>query len=181
MSTYATSLFPDLLKILSDESDEVVFQGLTVLAEIVGSTHSEGIAIRLDTRYGSAKIKFLFFLSADAPINQSHYRKFLLELLSLFRDEKPFLDNRGAFIIRQLCTLLNAELIFRIFAEIINEDDANLKFASTIVRTLNTILLTSPELFELRSMLRNIDNEVTFETIFARNECINRSKRFNSI
>lgn len=43
MSPYATSLFPDLLKILSDNSDEVVFQGLSVLAEIVNSTQSKGL------------------------------------------------------------------------------------------------------------------------------------------
>lgn len=102
------------------------------------------------------------FVFADTTISQAHYRKFLLSLLNLFRDAKPFLDNRGAFIIRQLCTLLNAEFIFRIFAEIINEDDSNLKFSSTIVRTLNTILLTSSELFELRCLLRNINNEVIF-------------------
>lgn len=83
-----------------------------------------------------------------------------MSLLTLFRDEKTFLENRGAFIIRQLCTLLNSELIFRIFAEIIIEEDSNLKFTSTIVRTLNMILLTSTELFELRSSLRSIDNEV---------------------
>lgn len=43
MSPHASSLFPDLLKILSDSSDEVVFQGLSVLAEIVSSTHSKGL------------------------------------------------------------------------------------------------------------------------------------------
>lgn len=133
-----------------------MFQGLSVLAEIVNSTHSK-----------------------DDKISQTQYRKFLVSLLTLFSEEKPFLENRGAFIIRlvqfslkqqqfftvsfsfrQLCTLLNAEFIFRIFAEIINEEVSNLKFASTVVRTLNTILLTSSELFELRSLLRDIKNEV---------------------
>lgn len=38
MSRYAVNLFPVLLNILSDSSDEVVLQGLIVLAEIVNST-----------------------------------------------------------------------------------------------------------------------------------------------
>lgn len=61
----------------------------------------------------------------------------------------------------QLCILLNAELIYRMFAEIIFEESINLKFASTMVRTLNTILLTTTELFELRKLLKDITNEVT--------------------
>lgn len=60
----------------------------------------------------------------------------------------------------QLCILLNAEVIYRIFAEIIFEETTNLKFASIMVRTLNTILLTTSELFELRVHLKDITNEV---------------------
>lgn len=60
----------------------------------------------------------------------------------------------------QLCILLNAEVIYRIFAEIIFEETTNLKFASTMVRTLNTILFTTSELFELRMHLKDITNEV---------------------
>lgn len=75
MSTHAISLFPVLLGILSDSSDEVVLQGLIVLSEIVNSK--------------------------DAELNQTHYRKFLVNLLNLFSEEKTFLENRGTFIIRQ--------------------------------------------------------------------------------
>lgn len=39
MSTHAISLYPVLFETLSDISDEVVIQGLTVLAEIVHSTN----------------------------------------------------------------------------------------------------------------------------------------------
>lgn len=61
---------------------------------------------------------------------------------------------------RQLCTLLNAEFIYRTFAEIIFEETVNVKFASIMVRTLHTILITSSELFDLRSQLKDIRNEV---------------------
>lgn len=65
----------------------------------------------------------------------------------------------------QLCILLNAEVIYRIFAEIIFEETSNFKFASTMVRTLNTILLTTSELFELRMRLKDITNKVTTKHI----------------
>lgn len=45
MSLHASSLFPVLLSILSDDSDEVVLQGLVVLAEIVNTTHAKGITV----------------------------------------------------------------------------------------------------------------------------------------
>lgn len=134
MNHHAVALFPVLLGVLSDSSDEVVLQGLEVLAEIVKSS--------------------------DAESKNVQYRKFLLSLLNLFSEEKSFLENKGSLIIRQLCVLLNAELIFRTFAEIIMEETSNVRFASTMVRTLNLILLTSSELFELRSTLRNIIDPV---------------------
>lgn len=138
MADHSVTLFPVLLGVLSDTSDEVVLQGLEVLAEIVKAS------------------------DRDTETTNIQYRKLLLSLLNLFSEEKSFLNNKGALIIRQLCVLLNPELIFRTFAEIIMDETANIKFASTMVRTLNLILLTSSELFELRSSLRNIINPVGF-------------------
>lgn len=40
MSTHAISLYPVLFETLSGDSDEVVIQGLTVLAEIVNCTNT---------------------------------------------------------------------------------------------------------------------------------------------
>lgn len=45
MSQHATSLFPVLLGVLSDNSDEVVLHGLAVLAEIVKSANAKGFFI----------------------------------------------------------------------------------------------------------------------------------------
>lgn len=102
-------------------------------------------------------------ISISDDFNQSQYRKFLLSLLNLFSEDKVFLENRGALVIRQLCVLLNAEYIYRTFAEIIAEETTNIRFASTMIRTLNMILLTSSELFELRNLLKDITNEVILE------------------
>lgn len=60
---------------------------------------------------------------------------------------------------RQLCVLLNSKDIYLTLAQILLVEE-NLKFASIMVETLNTILLTSSELFELRSQLKDLKNEV---------------------
>ncbi|XP_030562683.1 protein VAC14 homolog [Drosophila novamexicana] len=137
MSLHANNLNNNLLATLSDNSDEVVLQSLCVLAEIINSQDTKDLE----------------------DFNKPHYRKFLLSLLNLFSEEKVILETRASLIIRQLCVLLNAEYIYRTFAEIIAEEMPNLKFASTVVRLLNNILLTSTELFELRTSLRDISNE----------------------
>ena len=59
------------------------------------------------------------------------------------------------FLFRQLCVLLSAEDIYRSLAELLRSE-ANLKFARLMVETLNTILLTTSELFELRNRLRSL-------------------------
>lgn len=61
--------------------------------------------------------------------------------------------------IRQLCVLLDAEDIYRTLATILTEEE-NLSFAPTMVDTLNTILLTSAELFELRNKLKDLATKV---------------------
>lgn len=78
MSTHAISLYPVLFETLSNKSDDVVSQGLTVLAEIVNCTN---------------KVK-------DTTTSHAHYKKFLISLLKLFEENRPLLENRGAFIIR---------------------------------------------------------------------------------
>lgn len=65
--------------------------------------------------------------------------------------------------------MLNSEYIYLTFSEIINEEVNNLKFASLLVRLLNNILMTSSELFELRSTLRDISNPKSanlFKTLY---------------
>ena len=94
MSVHVNGLFPVLLSILSDNSDEVVLQGLAVLAEIVNSTHKGNFFI-----YFSSTVLILRFV-IDVDINKTHYRKFIVSLLNLFSEEKPFLEKRGSLIIR---------------------------------------------------------------------------------
>ena len=146
MSIHASNLLPVLRNIINDSSDEVVLEGLAVIADIVKSTKEQ-----------------------DAEINK--YREFLDSLLELFREDKSFLDNRGSLIVKQLCALLNAEYIYRTLAEILTNDKENPKFASIMVRKLNSILFTSSELFDLRTTLRNIQNRKSADLFVTLYKC----------
>uniref|UniRef100_A0A4W3IN35 Protein VAC14 homolog n=1 Tax=Callorhinchus milii TaxID=7868 RepID=A0A4W3IN35_CALMI len=173
MFRHTDSLFPMLLKTLSDESDEVILKDLEVLAEIASSPagQTEGqdsfessgsqssqselqIPISSSTPLISARPRTLE-CSPSTPTMNSYFFKFMINLLKRFNSEKRLLEIRGAFIIRQLCLLLNAENIFHSMAEILLREE-DLKFASTMVQTLNSILLTSTELFQLRNQLKDL-------------------------
>ncbi|CAG9827315.1 unnamed protein product [Diabrotica balteata] len=137
MGEYFDILFPALQRTLSDESDQVVQQCLVVIAEVISSPGPEEVNNR-----GA----------------NSYYNKFMVSLLFLFNNEKRLLDERGSFIIRQLCVLLNAEEIYKTLAQILRKE-SNLKFASLMVEHLNMILLTSSELYEMRNKLKDLITE----------------------
>jgi vacuole morphology and inheritance protein 14 len=56
--------------------------------------------------------------------------------------------------------LLNSEDIYRTMSEILLHEE-DLRFASVMVESLNTILLTSSELFDLRTKLKDLKTEVS--------------------
>ncbi|XP_065676079.1 protein VAC14 homolog isoform X2 [Hydra vulgaris] len=146
-------LFPALIKTLSDPSDEVVLLDLEVLADISASSAGSprkptGVAYEI----------------SDKPTPQqnflnTHFTKFMTSLLRIFNSDRQLLENRGPFIIRHLCLLLNAQNIYCALSEILQQEKEDLQFASLIVNHLNMILLTSSELFQLRQMLKDLDNE----------------------
>ncbi|XP_060945975.1 protein VAC14 homolog [Limanda limanda] len=163
MFRHTDSLFPMLLKTLSDESDEVVLKDLEVLAEIAsspaGQTDQSGACDGIDSKLvlkvpGSKAVDS----SPSTPSMNSYFYKFMINLLKRLSQERKLLENRGAFIIRQLCLLLHAENIFHSMADILLKEE-DLKFASTMVQTLNTILLTSAELFQLRNQLKDLRSQ----------------------
>ncbi|XP_059892750.1 protein VAC14 homolog [Gadus macrocephalus] len=179
MFRHTDSLFPMLLKTLSDESDEVILKDLEVLAEIASSpagqadssASCDGGDQRLELRVPSAAAagatpgyltpsggSKAVDASPSTPSMNSYFYKFMINLLRRFSLERKLLENRGGFIIRQLCLLLHAENIFHSMADILLKEE-DLKFASTMVQTLNTILLTSAELFQLRNQLKDLHTQ----------------------
>uniref|UniRef100_A0A669R081 Protein VAC14 homolog n=1 Tax=Phasianus colchicus TaxID=9054 RepID=A0A669R081_PHACC len=172
MFRHTDSLFPILLRTLSDESDEVILKDLEVLAEIAsspaGQTEGYGPSEAAEPRPSQVELHVPIRnsqlsssgpkgleCSPSTPTMNSYFYKFMINLLKRFSSERKLLETRGAFIIRQLCLLLNAENIFHSMADILLREE-DLKFASTMVHTLNTILLTSSELFQLRNQLKDL-------------------------
>ena len=147
---------------------QVVVLDLEVLAEISSSKTCRPIE-------GSNNVPMptsTMGTSNMPPSNTStspHFKQFMLSLLKLFSADRSLLEAKGSFIIRQLCVLLSSEDIYRSISELLVLED-NLKFARLMVETLSTILLTSSELFELRTKLK-----VTF-VIFFEIACKYRSR-----
>uniref|UniRef100_A0A672R6D6 Protein VAC14 homolog n=1 Tax=Sinocyclocheilus grahami TaxID=75366 RepID=A0A672R6D6_SINGR len=156
MFKHTDSLFPMLLKTLSDESDEVILKDLEVLAEIAsspaGQTDTSGLCDSSDSK---TELHIPGKKIINRMLMNSYFYKFMINLLKRFSLERKLLEMRGAFIIRQLCLLLHAENVFHSMADILLKEE-DLKFASTMVQTLNTILLTSAELFQLRNQLKDL-------------------------
>uniref|UniRef100_A0A452UTM8 Protein VAC14 homolog n=1 Tax=Ursus maritimus TaxID=29073 RepID=A0A452UTM8_URSMA len=162
MFRHTDSLFPILLQTLSDESDEVILKDLEVLAEIAsspaGQTDDPGpldgpdlrVSHLLNTpgKHLSNSCTKGLECSPSTPTMNSYFYKFMIIFF------RKLLEARGAFIIRS-GSALNAENIFHSMADILLREE-DLKFASTMVHTLNTILLTSTELFQLRNQLKDL-------------------------
>lgn len=89
-----------------------------------------------------------------------YFALFMVNLLSLFSTDRRLLETRGNMIIRQLCTNLNPEKIYRTLADILEKDE-DVEFASIMVQNLNNILITAPELLDLRKRLRSLDTKVS--------------------
>ncbi|VEU42649.1 unnamed protein product [Pseudo-nitzschia multistriata] len=142
MNAFIEELLPVLIRTLSDPSDAVVLLNLQVLSRIsLAQRDEKGDAEE------SAEEQFELVLNA---------------ILSLFAKDRQLLETRGSLIIRKLCVLLNAKSVYIRLAnalmqyEKVNEkiaDAGTLEFVSTMVQTLNLILLTASELHDLRSIL----------------------------
>ena len=155
--------FPALLKTLSDPAEAVVTRDLLLLSQI--SKNSD----------------------------DSYFTSFMVNLLKLFGTDRRLLETRGNLIIRQLCTSLSAERIYRTMADILESDRSSnadlqqsefspdIEFASIMVQNLNNNLITAPELQDLRKRLRNLDSRdgQTFFTVLFRAWCVNAVATFS--
>jgi vacuole morphology and inheritance protein 14 len=143
MSAYIEELLPVLIRTLSDPSDAVVLLNLQVLSRISLAHQRDEKNVRNE----SEEEQFELVLNA---------------ILSLFAKDRQLLETRGSLIIRKLCVLLNAKSVYIKLANALMQyekvngqaaDAGTLEFVSTMVQTLNLILLTASELHDLRSIL----------------------------
>ncbi|KAJ5217393.1 hypothetical protein N7468_010401, partial [Penicillium chermesinum] len=142
--------FPALLKTLSDPAEAVVTKDLQLLSQI--SKNSE----------------------------DSYFASFMVNLLQLFSTDRNLLEVRGNLIIRQLCTNLSPERIYRTLADCLEKEE-DIEFASIMVQNLNNNLITAPELSDMRKRLRNLDSregQMFFVALF-RSWCHNAVSTFS--
>ena len=80
---------------------------------------------------------------ARISLNPKEFTRVLNEIMQLFYNDRRLLEKRGSVVVRKLCVLLEAQKIYMVFAQVIQEKP---EFASVMVETLNLILLTASEL-----------------------------------
>lgn len=100
----------------------------------------------------------LQLLAQMSGASDDAYNSYLANLVNLFSTDRRLLEARGSLIIRQLCSSLHTERVFRTLAEILEKDE-DLEFASIMVTNLNMILITSPELSDFRKRLKNLETK----------------------
>jgi len=124
MNKYIADILPVLLKTLSDPSDPVVLLNMQVLSRI--------------------------------SLHTAEFQLVLTAVLNLFSTDRSLLETRGSLIVRKFCVLLNAKSVYIRMAGLLSKGNTtfSLEFISTMVQTLNLVLLTAPELYELRSLLK---------------------------
>jgi len=144
MDSFINNLMPVLLQLLSDQSDGVVLLTVQVLSRIsLSEIDRQGTSSREKVR------------------DEEQFEMVIKSILKLFRDDRRLLETRGSLIVRRLCVLLNAKSVYLVMADIISSYDLSpesgesftLEFVATMVQTLNLILLTASELYNLRQLL----------------------------
>lgn len=162
MFAHIEELFPLLLRTLSDTSDKVVHFDLKVLSEVISSPNITGATQQNNRSTDGSGVNIL---NRHVVPDNPYFKKFITSLLKEFSCDRKLLEKKGSFIIRQLCVLLNSEDVYKVLALMLIDED-NLKFASLMVEQLNTILLTSPELFQLRMKLKDLKTEESYDLFF---------------
>eukprot|EP01102_Stenamoeba_stenopodia_P022271 TRINITY_DN921_c0_g1_i1.p1 TRINITY_DN921_c0_g1~~TRINITY_DN921_c0_g1_i1.p1 ORF type:complete len:588 (-),score=147.47 TRINITY_DN921_c0_g1_i1:139-1902(-) len=102
---------------------------------------------------------------AKVSSNEKYFKQMMNSVMKLFSTDPQLLDTRGSLIIRQLALFISPEKIFRESAAIL-ETEEDPEFASMMIQTLNIILLTSTEFFELRTNLKNVSHSKESRDLF---------------
>lgn len=143
------NIFKILLKPLNGSNEMIINKVLSLLSKILNSS------------------------------NEKYFNNFMIELLSLLKNDTKLLDSKSDFIIKKICKYLNSERVFRSISNVLLENFENdfkysdLNFVSIVIQILNNNLIIAPELGDLRKTLiqKSEDNNL-FENLF-RCWCLN--------
>jgi vacuole morphology and inheritance protein 14 len=151
-------IIDSLMDILTDSSEEVIPLALRVICLLC--TSEAGLALEGSSQQDQAQGGLSSVVDTKRPYNQrvtSFFKEFLEKLLVVFSKDQGLLEVKGSFIIRHLCLLVESRCVYCSLAEILKKEKS-LQFASVMIRSLNIILLTSPELFHMRMELRDLQS-----------------------
>lgn len=129
------SMFLTLLKSLSDKDGRLIEKALGLLSSLCSDS------------------------------NDSYIKKFLRDLLTLFKRDTRLLKGRANFIMRQICARLTPERIYRVISPILDSSDDPI-FVRMMIQILSTNLVTAAEVESLRRKLRSGDDAMFFNTLF---------------
>lgn len=116
-----------------------------------------------DSRLIEKALELLSSLCSDS--NDNYIKKFLQDLLILFKKDTRLLKARANFIMRQLCARLTPERIYRVISPIL-DSYGDVVFVRMVTQILSTNLITAPEVDSLRGKLRSGDDGMFFNTLF---------------
>lgn len=132
--------------------------------------HSESMFLTLlksfsdkDSRLIEKALELLSCLCSDS--NDNYIKKFLQDLLTLFKRDSKLLKVRANFITRQICARLSPERIYKVISPLLDFND-DIIFVRMMIQILSTNLITASEVEPLRKKLRNGDEGAFFRTLF---------------
>ncbi|GAB4814784.1 hypothetical protein N2152v2_001830 [Parachlorella kessleri] len=131
------SLLGALCEALSSPSDRVVLEALGVMASI-----------------------------AEDP---THFLPVVRRLLGCFRGASgaKLLQRRGALIVQLMCKRLGGQQVYRAVAGLVDEVwEVDFVFAAAMVQAFNLILLTSPELGDMRQLISHAASDAEGARLF---------------
>lgn len=132
---HSDSTFLTLLKSLSDKDHQLISKALQLLSDLCNNS------------------------------NEAYFKKFMKDLLSLFKNDSKLLKTRANYILRQLCIKLSPERIYKDISSILVLDD-DITFVRMMIQILSTNLITCSELDSLRKKLRRGDDWSFFSALF---------------
>lgn len=97
--------------------------------------------------------------------NESYLKKFLIDLLNLFKRDLKLFKKKGNYIMKQLCTSLSPETIYSMVSDIINNQN-DIILTRMMIQVLSTNLITATEVKSLRDKLRLSDDHLFFNSLF---------------
>ncbi|SCU88840.1 LADA_0E12332g1_1 [Lachancea dasiensis] len=132
---HSDSTFLTLLKSLSDKDNQLISKALDLLGDLCNNSNDE------------------------------YFKKFVGELLLLFKNDGRLMKTRASHIFRQLGIKLSTEKVYNVISSILEKEE-DILFVRMMIQILNTNLITAPEFEGLRKKLKADTDSDFFSCLF---------------